>query len=123
RGHEAVLIEAEIEATRAGAVIVAAAPDAQSDWLPGGLAGVVGVEADSARPRDTFELCQWPDGRLRLRASDSPRHAPGVASARQFRGPSFAVANATGLLAVALEGASGPRTGGALFALLGGAIS
>jgi hypothetical protein len=39
-----------------------------------------------------------------VRASGFPRPIPGVPPERNLKGLSFAVANATGLLAVALEG-------------------
>ena len=42
--------------------------------------------------------------RVRIRASGFPRPIPGVPPERNLRGQSFAVANATGLMALAIEG-------------------
>ncbi|SPE42533.1 conserved hypothetical protein [Candidatus Sulfopaludibacter sp. SbA3] len=78
---------------RDNAVVVSAA-----GMLPGSLAGVVGVEADASCPR----------GRFRHRiglflASPYPRPIPGVPPERNLNGVSFAVANMTGFVALALE--------------------
>ena len=107
-GHADRLRDAIAAAASAGAVVVAAAPDRDHQWLPGGLAGVVAVELDWACPRDRCEVA-WTDdgGQVRIRASGFPRPIPGVAPERNLRGVSFAVANATGLLARALEGVAG----------------
>ena len=45
-----------------------------------------------------------PDGSVRLRASGYPRPIPGVPPERNLKGLSFAVANASGFLALAIEG-------------------
>ena len=103
RAHAEALAAAVADAAPAGALIVAAAPDGESDWLPGGLAGVIGVEADHISPRDAFELREVSASRVRIGASSRPRPAPGVTAARQFQGPSFSVANVSGLLALVLE--------------------
>ena len=103
--HADRLRDAIAMASGAGAAVVAAAPDPDHPWLPGGLPGVVAVELDWACPRDQCEIAWTDDGAAtRIRASGFPRPIPGVAPERNLRGVSFAVANATGLLARALEG-------------------
>jgi hypothetical protein len=91
--HRAALVEA----VRDNGVVVSAAR-----MLPGGIAGVVGVEADPACPRDRF---RYRDGVFL--ASPYPRPIPGVAPERNLHGVSFAVANMTGFVAAALG--SSPR--------------
>ena len=115
--HADRLRDAIAVAAHTGAVIVAAAPDRDHSWLPGGLAGVVAVELDWACPRDRCEMTWTGDGQMRIRASGFPRPIPGVAPERNLRGVSFAVANATGLLACALEG-TGPDAASPLAAAL-----
>lgn len=102
RDHEAALAAAVAEATAAGALIVAASPDDGAIWLPAAIAGVIGVSA-AGLPRDTCEIERRADGAIRARASGLPRPIPGVPPARNVQGTSFAVANTTGLLALALE--------------------
>ena len=80
-------------AVRDNGVVVSAA-----DMLPGSLAGVVGVQADESCPRDRY---RFRDGRFR--ASPYPRPIPGVPPERNLHGVSFAVANMTGFVALALE--------------------
>lgn len=89
---------AQLEAAvRDNAVVVSAA-----HMLPGSLEGVVGVEADESCPRDRFRH----RGRLFV-SSPFPRPIPGVPPERNLHGVSFAVANMTGFVALAL--ASTPR--------------
>ncbi len=102
--HEPALAAAVSEASDLGSIIVAAAPEDGVRWLPGALPGVIAVHVDWDCPRDACQLAVEPDGRLFLRASGFPRPIPGVPPARNARGPSFAVANATGLIALAIEG-------------------
>lgn len=106
--HETLLSEAVTRARGAGSLIVAAGQQDDVRWLPGALPGVVSVTLDWTLPR---EACQVdvssgdpgvaPD--IRVRASGFPRPIPGVPPERNLKGLSFAVANATGLLALALE--------------------
>jgi len=100
-GHRALLEDVVGKATDAGITIVAAAPDEQHAWLPGGIPGVVAVELDWACPRDICRVSHNDHGQMRVRASGYPRPIPGVPPERNLRGVSFAVANATGLLAQA----------------------
>jgi hypothetical protein len=71
--------------------------------LPGAIADVVGVELDWACPREACDVHLLPEGGVRLAASGFPRPIPGVPPAENLKGASFAVANATGLLALAME--------------------
>ena len=102
--HEADLAAAVADATAKGAIVIAAAPHAGLRWLPGALSGVLGVESDADLPRDVCRIERRPDGAIRAHASALPRPIPGVPPARNVQGPSFAVANTTGLVALAIEG-------------------
>ena len=102
--HATLLAGVVNEATSAGVLIVAAAPEDGQAWLPGALPGVIGVETEWACPRDACDVVIEADGRVRLRASGFPRPIPGVPPERNLKGQSFAVANATGLIALVLEG-------------------
>jgi hypothetical protein len=101
--HEAALADVVQTAVAAGALVVAAAPIDGTRWLPGALPGVLAVEVDWECPRDTCHLFDSEDGTIRARASGLPRPIPGVPVAWNVSGQSFAVANTTGLLALALE--------------------
>ncbi len=86
-----------LEAVGQNGVVVSAA-----HMLPGTLPGVVAVDADETCPRDRFHYRHglfW--------ASPYPRPIPGVPPARNLHGVSFAVANLTGFVAMALETSSG----------------
>jgi hypothetical protein len=104
--HAATLQDAVEVANQAGATIVAAAPDAEHHWLPGALAGVIAVEVDWACTRDACRVIVDDRGTTRVQASGYPRPIPGVPPERNLKGQSFAVANATGLLALAREDAT-----------------
>lgn len=104
--HRPALADAAAYAAGRGTVLVAAAPDAEHAWLPGGLAEVVAVRTDWGCPRDQCLVDEWDGQRLTLRASGFARPIPGVSPERNLRGQSFAVANATGLLALLLEEAA-----------------
>lgn len=69
---------------------------AAAEALPGGLPGVVTVEADAGLRRDQWKAL---DGELRFAASPHPRPIPGRDEADNLGGVSFAVANFTGLAA------------------------
>ncbi len=104
--HRDVLVAAVSEAERAGAVVVAAAPQPEANWLPGALPGVVAVDVDWMCPRDECHVSIDDEGRVRMRASGYPRPIPGVPPDQNVSGLSFAVANASGFLALVLEGRS-----------------
>lgn len=101
--HAAALAAAVDAAARLGSIVVSAAPQAESPWLPGGLPGVVSVDVDWNCPRDEWRVLPAEAGTIRLAASGYPRPIPGVPPERNFSGLSFAVANASGLLARMLE--------------------
>ncbi|HXT70483.1 MAG TPA: S8 family serine peptidase [Vicinamibacterales bacterium] len=103
------------QATSADVAVVAAAPDAANEWLPGALPGVIGVELDWTCPREECVVTRRVDGEVRVRASGFPRPIPGVPPERNLKGQSFAVANATGLIALAYQGV-GQRSRAILFA-------
>jgi len=93
--HRAPLLEAIAD----NGVVVSAA-----HLYPGGLAGVVSVEADETCPREEFRRCGE-----KFMASPYPRPIPGVPAARNLHGVSFAVANMTGFVARALDAAPRER--------------
>jgi hypothetical protein len=82
------------------------------------MEGVVGVVMDQEQPRESVCAVER-DGRLVLRASGFPRSIPGVPPERTLQGISFAVANATGVLAALLAGAPEVRTAAEALALVG----
>jgi subtilisin family serine protease len=88
-----------------GALIVSARKGNQVDWFPGSLGGVAGVVADAACDRHSLEVMPGGDPIPGFRASPFPRPIPGVPRERNLAGVSFAVANVTGFLARAAEGA------------------
>lgn len=101
--HVPLFEEALAHAAALGALVVAAARQDATVWYPGSLAGAVGVVADAAMPRGAVGLSVEAPGATRLVASPYPRPIDGVPVERNLSGVSFAVANATGLLALAVE--------------------
>lgn len=100
--HRAKLGPAVERAVANDVILVAAREDRGQQWLPGCLPGVVGVMVDWDCPRDRFRVERASDGGLICHASGYPREIPGVPVASNLMGISFAVANATGLIACAL---------------------
>jgi subtilisin family serine protease len=97
------LLEAAVARARAkGALVVAANDDGGVRWLPGCLEHVVAVRADWSCDRHTYAV-GFVEDRLMLSTSAYPREIPGVPRERNLNGVSFAVANATGFVARALE--------------------
>lgn len=95
-----------IEHARArNAVIVAARGSGGEKWFPGSLAGVIPVLLNWECPRDEYRIELLPDHTVAFGASGYPRDIPGVPRERNLKGLSFAVANMTGFVARALEGA------------------
>ncbi|MBH1991616.1 MAG: S8 family serine peptidase [Sphingomonadaceae bacterium] len=92
--HEAAFALVAERALAAGVLIVAARAVEDMPCYPGALPDVMGVGLDWDCPRDRF---QERDG-IRY-ASGHPRPIPGVPQQRNLYGVSFAVANATGLIA------------------------
>ncbi|MEP6496125.1 MAG: S8 family serine peptidase [bacterium] len=107
--HRDRLLQAIEYATARGALVVSARESNGVDWLPGSLSGVAGVMADWTCERDAIEVLPEPSGLPTFHASAYPRPIPGLPRERNLSGVSFAVANATGFLARALEDAdAGP---------------
>ena len=102
--HAEALGQAVREARASGAWVVAAGEHDGVRWLPGTLRGVVSVGLDWSLPREQCVVQIDPDGEVRVTASGFPRPIPGVPPERNLKGLSFAVANATGLLALTLQG-------------------
>jgi subtilisin family serine protease len=96
--HEATLAEEVAASAHAGIIIVSAAADDTTRWLPGAISGVVAVRMDMTLPRDVCEIMIEGD-RVSARSSGYPRPIPGVPPERNLKGVSFAVANVTGLMA------------------------
>ncbi len=117
--HRTVLEAAVAEARRRGALIVAAAEASGATWLPGSLDGVVAVELDWSCDRHEYRIVESRGGR-RIAASGFPRDIPGVPRERNLSGISFAVANATGFVARALERAPGASIDEVLHTLAAG---
>jgi len=84
-----------------GVIIVSAQEHDDMLWYPGSMPGVVGVVMDAHQPRESVSVMELESGAA-LRASPYPRPIPGVPLQRNFNGISFAVANATGVLAALL---------------------
>ena len=88
-----------LAARRAGAVVVSASDQGALPSLPGSLSGVVSVAVDWEVDRHVALVEGASADAIRLRASGYPRPIPGVPPSRNLKGVSFAVANATGLIA------------------------
>lgn len=96
--HEPALTTVVVRMRAAGVVMIAAGPEEGSRWLPGAIPGVWSVTLDWSLQRDEC-LARIDGDQVTLRASGFPRPIPGVPPERNVKGLSFAVANATGLLA------------------------
>ena len=101
-GHRGDLAGAVERAVNRGALIVSAIEAEGIQWLPGCLDGVAPVRLDWACARDAYRVVRS-DGRAIIATSGYPRDIPGVPRERNLKGVSFAVANATGFIARALE--------------------
>jgi hypothetical protein len=86
-------------AAKQGAYLVAAREMEGVASYPGAMAGVIAVGVDWELPRFSMRMEAG-----EVRASGYARSIPGVPDERTLKGVSFAVANATGLLARAFEG-------------------
>jgi len=85
-------------AVAVGSIIVSAHELDGRVWFPGSMEGAIGVVVDAAHPREDVAVAESTSGTV-LRASPYPRPIPGVPPERNLNGISFAVANATGVLA------------------------
>ena len=102
----AELLQATVTRARVhGALVVSAGEQAGVPSLPGSLRGVVAVSVDWDIDRDEVAVEAASADAIRLRASGYPRPIPGVSRERNLKGISFAVANATGVIARALRSA------------------
>jgi subtilisin family serine protease len=104
--HRASLQSAVEAARAAGSMVVAAHDDNGTVWLPGSLPAAIGVRADWTADRHGYTVSAV-DARPLLVTSPFPRDIPGVPRDRNLKGISFAVANASGFVARALEAAPG----------------
>jgi len=100
--HRELLEGAVARARAKGAIIVAANDDGGVRWLPGCLEQVVAVRADWACEREAYGI-EFVEDRPMLSTSPYPRDIPGVSRERNVNGVSFAVANAAGFVARAME--------------------
>lgn len=103
--HELDFAREVTDAHAAGMLVVAAGPQGETRWLPGALPGVIAVTMDMRVPRDACEIAVI-NGAIAVSACGYPRPIPGVPPERNLQGISFAVANASGMLARLLEGTS-----------------
>ncbi len=100
--HRPALAAAVERAATHGSVVVAAIDEAAVKWLPGELEGVIPVSLDWTCPREEYRVVSR-NGRHVVAASGYPRDMPNVPRERNLKGISFAVANASGFAARALE--------------------
>ena len=107
-------------AAELGSLVVSAGEEEDERWLPGSLGkDVVAAALDWECPRHALRLIHDVAGSPVLSASGYPRPIPGVPVERNLWGLSFAVANVTGMLALALEAKPEVRTAEELHRLLG----
>ena len=112
-------LEAVVERTRArGVLLVSAREHDGVIWLPGALNGVAGVLMDPEQPRDSLSVRLLSGGDRAIVASPYPRPIPGVPKERNLQGISFAVANASGILASLVSEHPDVRTAEAVFSLI-----
>lgn len=100
--HRDALQDAVRRVQESGIALVAALEHEGVRWLPGSLDGVVPVVLDWTCERDAYRLVEI-DGRISIAASGYPRDIPNVPRERNLSGISFAVANASGFVARAIE--------------------
>lgn len=115
--HAGRLAEAVNAAAARGAVVVSAREAQDMEWFPGSLANVAGVTADLDGDRNAIEVVERAGDLPIFRAAPYPRPIPGVPPERNLSGVSFAVANATGFIARAIEAGGSGATADVLRAL------
>jgi subtilisin family serine protease len=113
REHEPALRRALDAAAARETLIVAAREDEGVAYLPGSMAGALPVEVDWTCARGEFRIADVNGVRV-VRTSGLPRPIPGVPPARNLHGVSFAVANATAIVARVMEGATDRSLGGVM---------
>ena len=102
--HRDRLVDAVRSASQHGALVIAPRETESATLLPGSLSVVLGVLAATDCERDEIILEHDVNGALSAAASIFPRPIPDVPLERNLSGISFAVANATGFVARALDG-------------------
>jgi hypothetical protein len=100
--HAARLASVVRKIAAAGPILVSACEAEGTQYYPGSLPGALGVCLDRMADRPTCRV-EKRGGRVLIHASGHPRPIEGVPPHRNLSGVSFAVANATGILARALE--------------------
>lgn len=100
--HVPLFRDALHEARTHGVVVISAARHSGTPWYPGALEGALGVVASGALARGAFHVMRN-NGHSFIETSPLPRPIEGVPVERNLSGVSFAVANATGIVARALE--------------------
>lgn len=96
--REPELAPAIARATERGTIVVSAFEHGGRRWYPGCMSGALGVVMDPDQPREVVSVTEIA-GVPVISASPYPRPIPGVPLEKNFHGISFAVANATGVLA------------------------
>ena len=105
--HIPLFRDALHEARTHGVTVISAAHHSGTPWYPGALANALGVVASQTVARRSLRVVRGGAGHV-VEASSLPRPIDGVPVERNLTGVSFAVANATGIVARALE-AGAPR--------------
>ena len=121
REEHAASLEAAVQRLgAAGGVVVAAETAEGQRWWPGSLPRALGVVMDEDCPRGCVEVRKGAGGGAGVvAAAPYPRPIPGVPRERNLSGISFAVANATGMVARVAEGWEGRVTREACLGRLG----
>ena len=105
--HEQVLRDAVTRASSSGCVVVSARSVDGTSFYPGSIEGVLGIEMDPTLARSELRVTQTHVG-LAVWAAPWPRPVEGVPKSRNLFGVSFAVANATAIVATLLSGHARP---------------
>jgi len=105
--HIPLFRDALHEARAHGVCVISAANHSGTPWYPGALPNALGVVASTAIPRHGLRIVRNAAGAV-IETSPLPRPIEGVPVERNLSGVSFAVANATGIVARAIE-AGAPR--------------
>jgi subtilisin family serine protease len=105
--HIPLFRDALHEARVHGVYVISAANHGGTPWYPGALPTALGVVASAAVARRGLRIVRS-GGSAVVEASPLPRPIEGVPVERNLTGVSFAVANATGIVARVLE-AGAPR--------------
>lgn len=110
------------QAAAQGTLVVSADVNDGQEWLPGVLPHALGVRVATELPQGSVCFHARTDGGVRAEAVGLPRPIPGVPTALNLHGISFAVATTTGALARVLEGAGRPAGFGGVHEALRSAL-